>query len=122
MPTTTYKWTQGTGKLSLDGKDIATGYAGAPGYKNDPAAEQLHNRGPLPRGWYTITLIYPSHAKFGPNCCVLTPDRGNKMYGRSGFLIHADSIHHPGQASAGCIVVDSSTRRLFRVGDRLEVV
>ncbi len=35
----------------------------------------------------------------------LTPKPDTQVFGRSGFLIHADSIHHPGEASIGCIIL-----------------
>jgi hypothetical protein len=40
----------------------------------------------------------------------LEPNQQNEMYGRAGFLIHGDSLEHPGTASLGCIVLG----RLYR--------
>lgn len=117
-----YQWKQPEGELWSEGKRLAGGYAGAPGHVNKTASEKIKDKGPIPRGSYTITLIYPSHAKFGPHVSVLQPDPGNKMFGRSGFLIHGDSIKAPGAASEGCIILDSKTRQKFRVGDRIHVV
>ena len=122
MPSVTYKWVQAKGELKLGENVLATGYAGAPGHKNKTESEQLKNLGPIPRGGYEITLIYPKHEKFGQYCCVLKPDLKNKMFGRSAFMIHADSIAKPGEASEGCIVLGPKYRAIFRVGDRVEVV
>jgi hypothetical protein len=54
----------------------------------------------------------------------LTPANGTHNYGRSGFLIHGDSIEHPGQASNGCIIERLPVRnQISSSGDRiLEVV
>lgn len=117
-----YVWKQREGELMAEGKRLAGGYAGATGHVNKTASEGIKDKGPIPRGGYSITLIYPSHAKFGPYTCVLQPDRGNKMFGRSGFLIHGDSLKEPGTASEGCIILESTTRKKFRVGDRIQVV
>lgn len=118
----TYQWKQSEGVLLQSGRAVSRGYAGAPGYVNETSSESLKNKGPLPRGGYSITLIYPRHAKFGPACCVLQPDTTNRMFGRSAFLIHADSIKNPGAASEGCIILDYKTRLIFKVGDRIEVI
>jgi hypothetical protein len=42
----------------------------------------------------------------------LTPNSANRMYGRSGFGIHADEIANPGKrlASTGCIVMSNPAR------------
>jgi hypothetical protein len=41
-----------------------------------------------------------------PRCSAskIPPDSANTMFGRSGFLIHGDSIARPGFASRGCII------------------
>lgn len=98
------------GELWHDGKLVGRGYCGAPGFKNDPSKENLKNRGPLPRGKYTISPAIAVHKRLGPVAIPLVPDKNNKMFGRSDFLIHADSILHPGAASEGCIIMPYSTR------------
>ena len=118
----TYQWVQAKGQLLRDGKVIATGYAGAPGHINRTESEGLKNKGPLPRGWYRIWFIYPTHPKYGSHLCILRPDPGTEMFGRSGFMIHADAPSRPGTASNGCIVLDAATRKRFNVGDRIEVI
>lgn len=106
----------------IGGNVIAAGYSGAPGHVNKTESEELKNLGPIPRGGYAITLIYPTHAQYGPHCCVLTPDPSNKMFDRSGFMVHADSIKERGAASHGCIVLGPRFRQMLRVGDRIQVV
>lgn len=54
----------------------------------------------------------------------LTPMAHTYTYGRSGFMIHGDSLAHPGQASDGCIVLDQQYRSMIWLsGDHvIEVV
>ena len=119
---------QSTGKLFHDGKLCGVGYAGGnifpnhdPKAVNNPALQEVHNLGPLPRGLY---LIGPAHREptLGPCSMSLAPDPGNVMFGRSRFFMHGDSDAHPGEASEGCVVMpysvrvivaDSSDRRLL---------
>ena len=119
-----WTYSQATGKVSrADGAWIITGYSGSGAGKNNPAAQQMRNIGPIPRGRYTIGKGY-THKSKGPVCMRLTPDATNEMFGRRGFLIHGDSIHEPGTASNGCIVVGRMARlEIATSGDReLEVV
>ena len=47
----------------------------------------------------------------------------NEMFGRSGFLIHGDSVEHPGNASEGCIIAAKVDRLgIIHTGERLLVV
>lgn len=99
------------------------GYSGCKEGKNNPACQDLHNVGPIPRGIYRIgdpvdTLTH------GPFVLPLTPDAANEMHGRSGMLIHGDSHARPGEASQGCIIQARAVRELIHEsGDRqLEVV
>lgn len=99
-----------TGQLSLNGTAMATCYTGCGMGKNNPecCSAQMGslgrgNFGPLPVGRYSIGVAYHDTQR-GPCAMRLTPDPANEMYGRSGFLIHADSIASPGDASEGCIV------------------
>ena len=39
----------------------------------------------------------------------LIPSPTNEMFGRSEFLIHGDSLEHPGAASEGCIILPRFT-------------
>lgn len=104
-------WTyeQSTGRMSLDGNLVGTGYAGKGVHKNDPNSERIPSEGPLPRGRYSIGPAYDHH-KLGPLTMNLDPTGGQDMYGRSLFRIHGDSSQHPGEASDGCIVISRDVR------------
>jgi hypothetical protein len=88
---------------------IGTGYSGseADNGKNNPHAQCERDIGPLPRGAYTIgaPVMGPS-----PFSLPLDPAPANEMCGRSGFLVHGDSIAHPGTASQGCIILSRPIR------------
>jgi len=95
--------------LDPTGKLLAVGYSGLGIAKNDPAAQVLPDQGPIPQGSYLILQPEdsPTH---GPFAMHLSPFASNEMYGRSGFMIHGDSLEHPGAASDGCIILG----RLYR--------
>jgi len=105
------------------GKLLAKGYSGLGLAKNDPAAQHVPNMGPIPCGKYTIEapIDSPSH---GPYAMHLVPDPENEMFGRSAFMIHGDSLHAPGSASEGCIIMPRAAREaIWQSGDhRLEVI
>lgn len=105
------------------GKAVGAGYSGAPGYKNDPAAETLRDLGPIPKGTYVIGEPVDT-VTHGPYVLPLTPDPQNNMHDRSSFLIHGDSVVSPGTASKGCIIQSRATRLLIgqSVDKILEVV
>ena len=110
---------QATGELfrnHLDSPIVGVGYAGKDEGKNNTKLEAVRNTGPLPRGLYAIGSAYLDKTR-GSYCMALLPDRKNVMYGRSGFLIHADSIAHPGSASEGCIVLALEVRKLIATSD-----
>lgn len=119
----TWTYSQETGQLSQDGLIAAVGYSGAGEGKNNPAMQEVHNVGPIPRGFYDIGE--PCDTKtHGPYVLHLHPAAENEMCGRSSFLIHGDSVLHPGTASEGCIIMPRTVReRIWNSGDRrLEVV
>lgn len=114
-------WTyqDSTGTLSRNGTIVGRGYSGYDFGKNNIHAENIQNIGPVPEGRYSIggpeDLAGGPH---GPYVLRLLPKLGNKMYGRSGFLIHGDSILKPGTASRGCIILNYVIRQLIaRSGD-----
>jgi hypothetical protein len=80
-------------------------------------------QGPIPVGGYTIGDPVDG-PPLGPVRMRLDPDAGNDMFGRSGFLIHADNSDHDYTASEGCIILPRSVRdRIVNSGDdRLHVV
>lgn len=102
---------------------MGAGYSGQPDCKNDPDKCALHDRGPIPPGLYTIEPPRDTETH-GPYVLPLTPNEKNEMYGRSGFLIHGDSVSHPGSASHGCIILPRVVREaIHKSADiNLEVV
>ena len=120
-------WTyqQSTGAIAdPSGSPSGTGYSGADGCKNDPAAQDQSCRGPIPAGDYDIDLTPFDSPAHGPFVLRLTPDPENEMFGRSGFLIHGDSAAHPGKASEGCIILARSIRETISASgvNRLTVI
>ena len=88
---------------------IGVGYSGKGDGKNNSLWQNIPFQGPIPEGIYTIGSPFDS-TTHGPHVFQLTPDPKNNMYGRSGFLIHGDSIKNPGDASEGCIVLGRDVR------------
>lgn len=113
----TWRYEQATGQLSHDGVDVAVGYAGAGEGKNNPDMQDVQCVGPIPRGRYSINA--PMDTKtHGPYAMHLTPDPSNDMCGRSAFMIHGDSVVHPGTASEGCIIQARPVRQqIWNSGD-----
>ncbi len=121
---------QSTGELcDPTGVVVATGYAGnGPVGINNPDAQDKHDIGPLPRGFYTLKSC-TDDKHLGPVTLGLKPDSDNVMFGRSGFLIHSmriSEIVHPNtrESSHGCIIMPRKTREaLWASADhRLEVI
>lgn len=107
-------YSQSTGIITKDDGTVLVpaghAWAGHGEGKNNPAMEQVHCIGPLPRGTYTLGA-WGKHDELGPDSCHLTQTEG-ESYGRDGFYIHGpsqDPIKH-GQESKGCIVVEHDYR------------
>ena len=120
-----WRYEQATGKFfDPDGNLLGIGYSGRqPDGKNKPEMQSVPDVGPIPQGQYRIggavdTLTH------GPYVLPLSPNIGNQMFGRAGFLIHGDSVVNPGSASEGCIILPLTIRQ--QVGssfdDQLQVV
>jgi hypothetical protein len=109
-----WKYTQGSGTLvDPTGSLAGRGYSGQPPYVNDPAMQSSRNIGPIPQGlWQAVELI-PESATHGPYAIRLEPYSQTETFGRSGFMMHGDSIEHPGFASDGCIIMPHDVRELF---------
>lgn len=105
MDTLTYEQTTGR-FLDTQGALLAQCYSGLGLSKNVPGDQGKVGQGPIPKGVYTLSAVTYRGVggPHGPFVIVLTPDPGNEMFGRSGFLIHGDSVSAPGTASHGCIV------------------
>lgn len=124
-------WTyvQKTGELLRDGLHVAEGYSGfddpdsGQSGKNNPELENVEDVGPIPVGKYLIGAPHDT-LTHGPFVLPLTPDAANDMFGRSAFLIHGDSVVHPGTASRGCIIMGKAVRtHVAESGDRqLQVI
>lgn len=119
-------WTyaQKSGALLQDGRQVATGYSGFDEGKNNPAMQAVANLGPIPQGEWTIVGPPVNTAQHGPFVLRLQPADGTNTLGRSGFLMHGDSIESPGCASHGCIIMPRTIRELvWNSGDtELEVI
>jgi hypothetical protein len=98
-----------TGKLFTDDGLVGVGWAGHSEGKNNPDMQNVRETGPLPVGIYTVGDPINS-PRLGPLAFPLTPDPSNKMYGRSGFYLHAPSISHPAMSSDGCIIMVRAVR------------
>ena len=119
-------WTyaQKTGNLLQDGNLVATGYSGADEGKNNPSMQAVEDVGPIPQGNWTISGPLVNTAEHGPYVLTLTADTGTNTFGRSGFLMHGDSVTAPGTASKGCIIMPRTAReQVWNSGDRdLEII
>lgn len=119
-------YTQSTGLLIDKGGVLGHTfqcYSGAGVGKNNPALQAIKNVGPLPCGIYDIgeLLLESEH---GPYAIRLLPRPENKMFGRAGFMLHGDSIEHPGCASEGCICLSPKASRqiVYESKQSIEVV
>lgn len=104
-----FTYTQLTGEFSGNSLS-AFGYSGFEEGKNNPSLENEPRIGPIPRGEWIISgppFDSPTH---GPFVLRLIPKEETELFGRSGFLIHGDSIKHPGEASLGCIILPRVVR------------
>ena len=110
-----WAYEQSSGRL-FDGAGnlVGSGYSGSGLYENMPQAECLHNQGPIPKGLYHIGQPVNT-VTHGPFVLPLTPDPGNEMFGRFGFLIHGDSVIEPGTASQGCIILPHEIREAIAI-------
>lgn len=110
---------QSNGRFTHDNEFICFGYSGNGEGKNNPLKEAIPNVGPIPKGDYNIGVAF-DHATKGPICMRLNPLESTNVYGRSGFMIHGDSILKPGTASEGCIILPKSARfEIARSTDKL---
>lgn len=92
------------------GDELAVGYSGNGLGKNNPQWEGIRNKGPIPRGDWFMKSMLPETTNKGPCVIVLEPVAVRQQFGRSGFLIHGDSIANPGAASDGCIILPRPAR------------
>jgi hypothetical protein len=91
------------------GSILSNGYAGHGVGVNNIFDEAIKDVGPIPEGFYHMGKWYDDPEK-GKIVCHLIPFPETQTYGRGGFMIHGDSILHPGQASLGCLIAPYNTR------------
>jgi len=87
---------------------VASGYAGRPRFRNDPAAQCRKNEGPLPQGRYRMRIV-PNPRFAGPAIQLAPEAAGDWLCGRGDFWIHGDNDRN--DASSGCIVLARSARQ-----------
>ena len=113
-------YSQSTGQITQTGASApaGTGYAGHNAGLNDPTSQGMpggganSNAGPLPQGTYTIQPQQNNVTGTGvglPGSMRLTPNPGNNMLDRSGFLIHGGNMTNR-SSSQGCIVLPPAVR------------
>lgn len=119
----TWAYAQETGDLYRSGQFVARGYSGFGPYRNDSTGQAIQGLGPIPCGGWTITGVIQETDEHGPFVLTLSPDATTDTFGRSGFLVHGDSISKPGCASHGCIIMPREVREsIWASGDRDLVV
>ncbi len=117
-----WTYSQNTGRLLHDGSFKGIGYSGRDVGKNNPMAQTQESIGPIPRGTYIISAPF-THPLTGVYSMKLTSQAGPRTFGRSGFMMRGDSVHHLGQASDCCIVQNLTVRRqVWTSGDRTLMV
>ena len=120
-----HTYEQSTGRfLVSDSNFVGLGYSGYGVGKNNRAMEGVANVGPIPRGEWTIVGQPFDDPEHGPFALRLEPKVGTSTLGRAGFLIHGDSLEHPGCASKGCIIQGHAIREAIHASGcvDLEVV
>ena len=123
-PTNGWTYVQKTGALLRNNQPVGKGYSGFDNGKNNPDLQAVQNIGPIPQGTWTIVGPPFNSAEHGPYVMRLTPDKNTHTFGRSGFMLHGDSIEAPGCGSRGCMIMPRTVRELvWQSGDTsLEVV
>lgn len=89
-----------TGQMTLGNQVIANAGSGLGNYRNDPNAQFMRNRGPIPVGEYVIGAEV-NKPNLNGHAMSLTPVNGTNTGGRDGFYLHA--VAH-GQTE-GCVGV-----------------
>lgn len=100
------------GRLTFGGKAYGA-YSGHGLGKNNHAYETMANVGPIPCGDWEIIRWDDHHGDKGPVVAVLRPV-GHDAHNRTDFLMHGDSLEHPGEASHGCVIANRMIRDTLR--------
>jgi hypothetical protein len=119
-----WTYSQHSGDLSHNGRRVAVGYSGAGAGKNNPNDQTIADVGPIPQGSWLISGPPIATSEHGPYVLRLEPEPGTCTHDRAGFLMHGDSVQHPGAASKGCVIMARAVRQsVWESGDRqLQVV
>lgn len=112
----TWQYRRSDGMLSQDSVFAGYGYSGHGIGKNNPDMQSVPNVGCIPAGAWIIGPAYTDPEK-GPIVMRLSPEPDTETYGRTGFLIHGDSIKAPGTASEGCIILSRAIRQQISDSD-----
>jgi hypothetical protein len=114
-------YNQTNGELRHNGILLGVGYSGHDVGKNNPFLEDHPGLGPIPCGFWDICGPPYDTITHGPRVLRLEPRKGTIVFNRSGFLIHGDSLEHPGQGSQGCIALSPGQKRsyVWQSGDTL---
>jgi hypothetical protein len=117
-----WRYSQTSGILSLTSISGYTFqcYSGYGQWKNRPEMESVADLGPIPCGIYDQGDVELSSVH-GPFAIPLFPRPANEMFGRSGFMLHGDSVEAPGCASRGCIVHSPQADREIVYGSHLPI-
>ena len=116
-----WMYSQSTGILTHNGSHVATGYSGNGAGKNNPEMQSVPDVGPCPQGRYQIGAPR-DEASVGPFALPLTPMPDTNTFGQFAFLIHGDSIVHPGTASEGCIILLRDARNQIAASGDHELI
>lgn len=125
----TWTYSQSTGDLTdPNGRPRGTGYSGFGDGYNNPAMQSVENIGPCPQGLWAIGASF-THPLAGPVTMRLSATDSTMAWGRSGFLLHGDTVAHAtdphpsNSASDGCIVLPRALRELIDAStDRMLMV
>ncbi|MGE3298374.1 MAG: RHS repeat-associated core domain-containing protein, partial [Porticoccaceae bacterium] len=121
-----WRFNQATGELTHNGVLVGNGYAGHGTGVNNPTQQSVNSVGPLPRGTYDIGPQKLNITNSGvrlPASMRLTPDPGNEMFNRAGFIIHGDNQAGNQTAWQGCPIFSRAIRDQIGASDdkKLEV-
>ena len=107
-------FSQTTGRITKDdGEEVAIGWSGRGEGKANPAMQDVHSTGPLPKGVYRVDPWEEQHGHLGPLVAHLTMIQGDS-FGRDAFYIHGPSTTNYGEESMGCIVVPRVGRQCVK--------
>jgi hypothetical protein len=116
-----WSYIQSTGTLAHDGQVVAIGYSGHDNGKNNPDMQQIPIVGPIPQRHYSIGQPRDSE-KVGPFAFPLELAPETNTFGRSAFMIHGDSIVHPGTAPEGWIIMLRDARNMIAASGYIELI